>query len=426
MFVTKKIKLNRLTKNTFWMIYGNFSRVIMQGVYFVIVARSLGAENFGAFMGAVSLVAILAPFSGLGASNILIKNISRDKSRFQKYWCIAIIKTIISSVVLIILALILAECFLPKSVPLSLVLLVGLADIFFARILDVCSSAFQALQELKWTAHLSFLISISRLVFAVILYFSKDAITLYMWGWLYLLTIIICSSIAVFLVYIKWGRPIFNKNLLFSDLIEGFYFSISFSSQNIYNDLDKAMLTIYSGLSVSGIYSAAYRVIDFSFTPVRSLLNATYPKFFQYGTSGIKGSFNFAKRVIPFAVSYSLFTWVVLYALAPFIPYILGQDYKQSVEVVEWLAVLPLLKTMHYFAADTLTGAGYQAIRSGIQVAAAIFNVLINLWLINAFSLYGAIYSSIATDFLLMCSLWASLIYQLVRTRKQTGYNYSV
>ena len=61
---------------------------------------------------------------------------------------------------------------------------------------------------------------------------------------------------------------------------------------------------------------------------------------------------------------------------------------------------------MHYFAADTLTGAGFQGLRSAVQVMVAVFNVLINLWLIPLYSWKGAAWSSLASDGLLMASLW--------------------
>ena len=51
-------------------------------------------------------------------------------------------------------------------------------------------------------------------------------------------------------------------------------------------------------------------------------------------------------------------------------------------EALRWLSLLPLLKTLHYFAADSLTGAGFQGIRTTVQVGIAIFNVLFNLWII--------------------------------------------
>lgn len=107
------------------------------------------------------------------------------------------------------------------------------------------------------------------------------------------------------------GRPAFKFKLLFEDLKEGFYFSISLSSQNIYNDIDKTLLTRLSTLEVSGIYAAAYRVVDVVFTPVRSLLNATYPKFFKLGIDGIYNCYQYTKKILPYALTYSVIAGVL-------------------------------------------------------------------------------------------------------------------
>jgi O-antigen/teichoic acid export membrane protein len=83
------------------------------------------------------------------------------------------------------------------------------------------------------------------------------------------------------------------------------------------------------------------------------------------------------------------------------VPYVLGQEYARAVEALRWLAILPVFRAVHYFYSDALSGAGHQGLRSAIQVAVAVFNVLINLWLIPAYSWRGAAWSSIASDGLL-------------------------
>ena len=66
---------------------------------------------------------------------------------------------------------------------------------------------------------------------------------------------------------------------------EGFYFSVSLSAYTVSQDIDKTMLVRLSSLEAAGIYTVAYRVIEIALVPVRSFLAATYPKFFQRGSS---------------------------------------------------------------------------------------------------------------------------------------------
>jgi O-antigen/teichoic acid export membrane protein len=195
---------------------------------------------------------------------------------------------------------------------------------------------------------------------------------------------------------------------------EGFYFSVAQSAQTVYNDIDKAMLARLSTLEATGIYGAAYRLIDVSFTPVAAVLAAAYPNFFRVGLDGIPATLRFVRPLIVRALGYATLVTVAVSAGAGVVPLILGRDYRLAAEALRWLAVLPLLKTVHSFLADALTGAGYQALRTVVSASAAVFNVCINIWIIPAYSWRGAAWSSIATDSLLSAA-YATVMFVLFR-----------
>ena len=75
-----------LARNTVWMMGGQGLRLIIQAVYFIEMARSLGVRNYGAFIGVVAMVGIVYPFASLGSGNLLVKNVSRERSLFSVYW----------------------------------------------------------------------------------------------------------------------------------------------------------------------------------------------------------------------------------------------------------------------------------------------------------------------------------------------------
>jgi O-antigen/teichoic acid export membrane protein len=89
---------------------------------------------------------------------------------------------------------------------------------------------------------------------------------------------------------------------------------------------------------------------------------------------------------------------------------VLGPSYAGVADAIRWLAILPALRAMHYFAADALTGAGHQELRTAAQVGVAVFNVALNLVLIPAYSWVGAAWASLASDGALAVSLWSILI----------------
>lgn len=402
---------NSLARNTLWMLLSQGIRLVLQAAYFVIIARALGAEQYGAFVGVTALVAILAPFASLGSGNLLIKNVSRNRALFGEYWGNALLISFVSGAALILLVLLVAPIVLPKTVPLLLIFLVAVTDLIFARILDMAGQAFQAVLWLSKTAQLNILPQVTRLIAALALVNFFPQWGAVGWTFLYLISTAVSALIGVILVHVSLGAPKLAISRLKPEILEGFYFSVSLSAQTVYNDIDKTMLARLSSLAATGIYAAAYRLIDVAFVPVRSLLAAAYAKFFQRGSSGISGTMDFAKRLLPIAGIYGAIAATGLFLFAPVVPYILGDEYASTVEALRWLAPLPFLKAMHYFAADTLTGAGFQGMRSAVQAFVAVFNVSVNLWLIPVYSWKGAAWSSLASDTILMLSLWAVVVF---------------
>jgi O-antigen/teichoic acid export membrane protein len=410
-----------LARNTGWMLLGLGLKLVIQALYFTVIARSLGAEHYGAFVGVVGLVGILLPFGTLGSGYLLIKNVARNRNQFQKYFGSALLTTSLSSSVLFAVVVLASHFLLPVAIPIRLVMLVAASDLFGMSITGICGQAFQAFERLKWTASINVLLSASRLGAAVILvtlYHNPSALQ---WGSFYFGSTGILAMTALAMVFSKLGVPVFSLSRTAAEFREGFYFSVSQSAQTIYNDIDKTMLAGLGTLEATGIYGAAYRLIDVSFAPVCSLLAAAYPNLFRIGLGGISATLQYARPLILRALGYATFVSIALLAGAGIVPYILGGEYRLTVEALRWLAILPMLKVVHFFLSDALAGAGYQGLRTFIQVAVAVFNVLVNLWIIPIYSWRGAAWSSIASDALLACGIGAAALVLSRRSRTATA-----
>jgi O-antigen/teichoic acid export membrane protein len=392
-----------LAKNTLWMLLGQGLRLVIQALYFVVIARSLGVSGYGAFIGVVALVAIVSPFGDLGSGCLLVKNVSRDKSLFPSYLGTALVTTAAASSALFLAVLALSHFTLPLGIPLTLVLLVSGSDLLGLNIITICALSFQSFDRLDWTAAINVMLSIGRLAVALILVGMYRHPSPLQWSYAYFCSTVVVAIVGALLVFAKLGAPRFRWQSAPGESREGLYFSASLSAQTIYNNLDKAMLARMGTLEATGIYGAAYRLIDVSFVPVSSLVAASFSNFFRAGTAGISAILSYAKPLLLRALLYSFLATAILLTCAGMVPYILGAEYARTVEALRWLSVLPILKALHYFFTNALTGAGYQALRARIQAGVAVFNVLINLWLIPAYSWRGAAWSSIASDGLLAC-----------------------
>lgn len=395
-----------LVKNTVWSGAGQMVRVGVQAAYFILIARALGVREYGAYVGVVALVAILAPFASLGSGNLLIKHVAREAESYPRHWGRTLATTVLSGGGLLLVVALGARVFLPSSIPLPLILAVGAADLIFARLLDVCGQAYQGFQRLDRMVQLQLLLSPLRLGAAAVLVATTAAPTALEWGTLYLMSSMVAGAAGVALVWRELGPPDLNLRDLGSELREGSLFSVSLSAQSIYNDIDKMMLVRLAALEAAGVYAAAYRVVDMAFLPVSSLVAASYARFFQHGVRGVRATGRYAGRLSVVGAAYGLLAWAALYALAPLLPLVLGVQYRMASEAVRWLAPLPFLKAIHYFGANALTGAGYQGTRTAVQLGVALSNVLLNLWLIPLYSWRGAAVVSVLCDALLAVGVW--------------------
>jgi len=403
-----KFPKTTLARNTIWMTIGQGFRLIIQALYFVEIARSLGVRNYGAFLGVVALVGIVYPFGSMGSGNLLVKNVARDRTLFPAYWGRAIAVTATLGSILIVMVLAISRFALPPEIPILLVVMVAISDILGLNLITQAGQAFQAFEQLRWTATINVTMSAGRLLGALILTAIYRHPSAFQWGYIYLGCTVVVAGISLMLVSRRLGSPRFDWRFLRGELREGFYFSASQTSQTIYNDIDKTMLARLSTLDAAGVYGAAYRLIDVSFAPVSAALWSAYPNFFRAGANGISSSLAYAKPLMRRALIYSGTIFVLLLISSGVVPLILGPEYRATAASLRWLAILPVLKSLHYFYSDTLTSAGYQGVRTAVQAAVAVFNVLLNLWLIPAYSWLGAAWSSIASDAILLLGVSAA------------------
>jgi O-antigen/teichoic acid export membrane protein len=400
-----------LGRNTVWGLAGYGLRLMLQAAYFIIIARCLGPKQYGAFIAATALGAVISPFVGLGSGNLLIKNVARDARLFHEYWGNGLLMTLLSGLALTSIAVSLCRVVLPHTIPLMAIFLLAISDLIFVKFLDMAAWAFQGFERLSNTAALNVLVSLTRLVGIAGLALRMSHPSMLAWAAIYFAGSVLAATTGVVWVTLTLGAPKLALHRLRGEGSEGFYFSFSLSAQTIYNDIDKTMMARLSTLDAAGIYAAAYRLIDVAFIPVRALLNAAYPGFFRTGADGLQASMKYGQGLLRRILPYSLFTFAALMIAAPIVPHILGRDYARVTEALRWLALLPLLKTGHYFIADSLTGAGHQGLRTAIQTAVAVFNILINLWVIPLYGWRGAACSSLASDGLLLLGLWLAATY---------------
>ena len=280
--LSARMKTRGLLRDTTHLSIGQGFRLVIQAAYFVLVARSLGPDAYGAFVTVVAMAALLGPFSGLGTPNLFIKNVRSGKRVAAICWGNGILITVISGTLLTAVAVGLSFLLHLKTAPF-VVFLVCIADLVFMKVTDLAAFGFAASDRMKQTSIQNVVVSLLRLAGIAALMATVHPVTLDRWVLVYLLTTLLGMIYAVAKGSQLWGRPSTDLTALREDAAEGVFFSIAGSATTVYNDIDKIMLSKLADLASTGVYAAAYRVIDVSMTPIRSLAAAAYPQLLSQG-----------------------------------------------------------------------------------------------------------------------------------------------
>ncbi|ELS02524.1 membrane protein involved in the export of O-antigen and teichoic acid [Xenococcus sp. PCC 7305] len=413
-----------LVKEASWLLIAKLFNVFVQAAYFIIVARVLGPENYGSFIGVTALASIVFPFVAMGAEHVLLQKVATKPNSFPLHWGNTLLILFANGAVLSLICLIISPLFFGNKISLLTIVLIIISDLICVAVVDFSSKALMSVYLAKKTSQLIVFSTSGKLLAALCLAAFFENPSIETWAILYAGSYVVISILSIAIVNRLVGNPKPKLSSIVATVKQGFFFSIGTSAHNINANLDKTMLASMAGLQATGIYGSAYRFIDVGNVPINSLFGASYTRFFKYGgESGIRGTLKFARKLLPYLLGYSIVCFIGYHVFAPAIPYILGAEYQNAIGALLWLSPLPPIFAFQLLAADTLTGAGYQRSRSIIQTGAAVLNVGLNIWLIPLYSWKGAAWATVISDALRMICLWVVVFWlagkmPLAKTKK--------
>ena len=397
---------------------GQGIKLVLQAIYFLLIARSLGPSQYGAFVAITAMTGILSPYVGLGSSILFLKNVRSGKRTEAICWGNGLLVTSLTGAVIEMVFVGIARLLFP-SFPIILLLALSTSELILMRVIDLASVGFAASGKMGKTAVQNTTMSALRVAGIVLLTSLYHQVSLAQWIWTYFLTGVIGAAFALQQGTVLWGTPRISWRAIQEDVREGCFFSVSTSAQTIYNDIDKTMLAHFSTFTATGVYGAAYRIIDTSLTPIRALVSAAYPRVFQVGTAGMAATHAYAKRLIHKALLFGLADFLGLLLIAPLLPHILGPKFAEVAPAIRLLALIPVMRCVHWFLADALSGANAAGLRAAIQAGVAVLNIALNIVIIPRWSWVGAAWTSLISDAVLMIAVYAAVRWKLASASRR-------
>lgn len=397
-----------IVQNTRSVLLANLLKLVLQAAYFLVIARALGAQQYGAFVAITSAASLLSPFVANGCGRVMLRSIARDHASYSEAFGRAIRTTSVAAPLFGAVTFLCATHLFGSFASAKIAAMIIVSDFVAMRFAELAGYVFQAFEDLATSSVFNLFVSASRLCGIAVLVLTHSA-SLFTYSAAYLITSCIACIVTIAFTIRRFGFPTFKTGWHDSYLKDGLLFSAGICSETVYNDVDKTMLASMGSAHAAGTYAAASRIIEVAFVPVRSLMASMYSRMFREGRRGIRSTTSFCSSFLLYACSYSLAATILLAAASYAAPLVLGRDFALTGDCIRIMAVVVVIRTLHVFPSDILTGADRQGLRTAIQMSVAVFNVAINLILIPRYSWTGAALATLGSEGLLAASMWVAV-----------------
>lgn len=379
--------------NTVWLFLDQSFRLITLLFVDILVARSLGAKEFGLLSYTLALVTIVKPISTAGLEGILVQHFASASSFIEREGILnrALALRLGGGILSISIVLILSfglNSSSPATIKLALIL--SLVSLFQSS--GAVEMLLQSQLEGKqlFGSRLVALIPSSTIKF----FLAYQRASIYEFAWSNVLESFL-QAFSLIIICVKKGFRIHLKEIISEktkDLFQdSFPFIIAGLSVTLYLKVDSVMLGALSSEQEVGLYAAAARISEGLYFISTVLMSSFSPLIYKYKITNESLYRNKVHQYLGIQSAISMSILVIMLSSARhFIPLLYGANYEGSVSIF-FIHILSLPFVFLGIAASPLFIAeglsSYVARRSMIGAG---INILFNLWLIPIFGGIGA------------------------------------
>ena len=387
--------IQRIAKNTGVLGISQVITSILGFVVLIYIARYLGEVGFGKYSFAISFTALFIIFADLGISNLIIRELARNKELTNEYLTnVSVIKLLLSFLAFGFIAVTINLMDYPQDTTYA-VYLFGVYMILTSFALAF-KSIFQAYEKMEYTAVVMIIEKI--ILIPLVLFVLTSGYGLIELAYVYVFVGIVAVTLSFSIVLIKIAKPKPTINLsLWKTLIIG---SIPFGLNALFGvlffQIDTVMLSIFKDDAAVGIYNAAY-VPLLALTGIISgmVVSALYPVMSRYFISSKDSLETFTVLPSKYIAIIGFPIGIGCFVLADrFIALFYLDQYSASIIAFQILALFIPIRLVSSITGTLLTSINRQSLRTVSVGLSALFNIVLNAVLIPYLSYIGA---SIAT-----------------------------
>ena len=395
-------KIQTIFKNMSWLLISQIITSICGFVWTILMARYLGVDNYGILGFAVSISGILGVIDDLGISTHIVRHIATNYESAPKYLGNATPLKLIFSSIKVIISFLILILLKTNEFTITITLLFSL-ELIFKSYINLFNGTFQAFENGKYQGIGNTLMNTTTLIFILLSIYTD--LGLLGIAFSYILANLIALIYEYYILNKKIVKPKFELDKEFCKQITllSLPFAITGILYTIYYSIDLVMLTKLVGDYATGIYNATYKliaVLNLFYSVYIAVIFPVMSKFFKNDKKLLVISYEKSIKYL-MLVMIPLATGTVFYSL-DIIQLIYGHQYDAAASVLSiliWTVCLLFISG----ASNTLLNASHKELTvTKIYAIAAVFNIVLNFFMIPYFSYNGAALTTVLSDVLIV------------------------
>jgi O-antigen/teichoic acid export membrane protein len=394
--------INRIIKN---ISITGISQVILSllGFLFLIyIARYLGEAEFGVYNLAISLTSIFVIFSDIGISQLIVREIARNKKLSSNYLTNAsFLKVILSLITFVLIVLTSNLLGYPADVNF-IIYLFGIYTIL-SSFSQMFIAFFQAFEKMEYVALLQLLEKLLLLSLGfVVLLLNLGLLFL---SYIYVIVGIFDIVIGIYFVLHKITnkRAKLDYEIMKNLISTSVPFGLNALFGMLFFRIDTVILSILINDVAVGIYSAAYNpLLTLSMIISGMVSTSIYPvmsRYFLHSKDYLEKFALISSKYLAI-IGFPIAVLCFVFADKIIILFYAGQ-YINSIIVFQILSVFIPLRLISSITGTLLTSIDKQGMRTFSVGTAALLNTVLNLALIPSLSYVGAAITTIISELFL-------------------------
>lgn len=401
-----------------WSLVVELLQLASSSLVFIVLVRFMAPSTLGELGGLLALAFPALSIATLGTHFLLLRRSSQGHD-LADAWNRALTVGLIGPVIAAVVMIALRPVFLPNVDPTAYVLIfIGNLPFFWINELAVYLGVGSG--RMKQAAQVRFILVLCRFL-AVGWFAVWGGGTLAAWAGASAASFAAGAIGSLWFVYKVFGlRPRFIPASA-ADLPQGIPFSANSVNEGLVDSSDRWLLARFGLTADAGLYTLGARIIQFGYLPLRTLLRSYDSDLFGAGKDGVRSALTVTKRMTRPGMAIAAAVTLGFLVLAPLVPLVAGDEYRETVSVIRWLALLPVIRMAQYLLGNTLSASDRQWWRTGATFVAMVTNLGLNLWLIPGGSWRTAVMTTFVSEVLLAVLLLMTVTLWVRRERRDAS-----